>query len=131
MFNKTLVYISSVLVIVSLICFYMSINSKKKLSVIEKKTEPFSSKILILLCYADWCKNCQSLKPIFKDLTEKQPIDDVDFDMIEESDKSRYNEITKDITGFPTLVIDDGVSVSTFVGINKINDVLKRFDLFL
>lgn len=131
MFNKTIVYISTILVLVSLICLFTSIKLKKKSITINENPEPFSDKILILLCYANWCKNCQSIEPIFKVLTEKQPIDDVVFDMIEESDKSRYIELTKDITGYPTLIIDDGHSVSTFIGINKINDVLKRFDLIL
>lgn len=130
--KRIIIAITSILVIVSLLLFFRETKHKKKLSISEpRRAEKFSGKILILLCYANWCGHCQTLKPKFAELTKTQPISDVDFDMVEESDKTRYVEFTKEVSSYPTLVIDDGQTVSTFVGITKIKEVLNRFEIKL
>jgi len=125
--DKIIIVIASIIVIVSLI---LRFKNKKNVKIVPT-TEQFNDKILILLCYADWCSQCHMVKPIFDNLVSTQPIDDVQFAMVEESDKITYSDITQDINSYPTLVIDDGTTISTFVGKNKIKDVLARFNISL
>ena len=126
--NKIIIIVSAIIVIISLIVIFNDEKSKKNVTIITN-VEKFEEKILIVLCYADWCSQCKALKPIFSNLVKTQPIDDVYFAMVEESDKTSYEYLTKDIVSYPTVLIDDGTTISTFVGKHKIKDVLVRFNI--
>lgn len=133
--SRIIIAIASIIVIIALIFYFKDIQTKnpkisKNVSLtLPSKSENFNNNILILLCYANWCTHCQTLKPVFEKLVETQPVPDVDFDMVEESDKSKYVLVSKEINSYPTLVIDNGKTISTFVGMNKILEVLQRLGI--
>jgi thiol-disulfide isomerase/thioredoxin len=68
-------------------------------NIIDKKTE----KALVILCYANWCEQCKTLKPIFKELINNQPYKNVNFAMVEEQEKNQYSHYFKNIEGYPTI----------------------------
>ena len=78
-----------------------------------KKTE---KSVLVLLCYANWCDQCKRYKRIFKELIDQDPFQEVTFAMIEEQERGKYFKYTKDIYGYPTVIIDNKGQQTQYTG---------------
>ena len=76
---------------------------------------------MILLFTADWCKPCQSMKPIIKEVAEELPIDYEFIDVTSEDPRiEKYL-----VRSTPTIVIEDGgLMKARFVGFQTA-DILK------
>ena len=75
----------------------------------------------ILLFTADWCKPCQSMKPIIKEVAEELPVDYEFIDVT--SEDSRIEKYL--VRSTPTIVIEDGgLMKARFVGFQTA-DILK------
>jgi|SaaInlStandDraft_7_1057024.scaffolds.fasta_scaffold54677_3 thiol-disulfide isomerase/thioredoxin len=79
----------------------------------ENVSAESGNKIVILMCYADWCHNCTELKPIFTKLVRTQPLPSIQFAMVEEKEQgtSEYKKYLEGLEGYPTIkVINNGLS---------------------
>lgn len=73
-------------------------------------------KILVLLCHANWCDNCKSMKRIFDELKNEQPVSNIKFATIEEQEKNEYLKYNKNIYAYPTVLIDNNGKISYYRG---------------
>ena len=75
----------------------------------------------ILLFTADWCKPCQAMKPIIKEVAEELPIDYEFIDVTSEDPRTEKYLVRST----PTIVIEDGgLMKARFVGFQPA-DILK------
>lgn len=82
--------------------------------------------VLVLLCYANWCDQCKRYKKIFKELIEQQPFQQVTFAMIEEQERGKYFKYTKDIYGYPTVIIDNNGQQTQYTGEREKISILRH-----
>ena len=72
--------------------------------------------IIVLLCYANWCEHCKEYKKVFTELIEQQPYQEVLFAMVEENESCKYQKYTKDLYGFPTVLIINNNDITHYNG---------------
>jgi thiol-disulfide isomerase/thioredoxin len=123
-YHGKLLLISTIITIILILV--MSRTTEKKQ--VKINTEHFDG-TLVLFCYAHWCSHCKLIKPKFIELVKNQPIPNVKFEMVEESE-NKYKEYTQSIQGYPTLIVDDGKETKTFAGGNKVSEALERFLIY-
>ena len=123
-YHGKLLLIATIITVILLIIISRE-SSKKHVKI---NTEKFEG-TLVLFCYAHWCSHCKLIKPKFIELMKKQPIPNVKFDMVEESEL-KYREYTRNILGYPTLIVDDGNEMKSFSGGNRVSEALERFLIY-
>lgn len=96
---------------------------------IKKSTD---KKMLVLLCYANWCDQCKEFKKVFNELKQQQPFNAVQFDMVEEEERGKYMKYMKNVYGYPTVIIDNQGTQSQYTGprdkisiLNHIKNILN------
>lgn len=118
--NKMILVAIIIAIILLLLCTY---KPEKKVTVIE---EPYGGK-LVLFYYMDRCPHCVKIKPLFEQLSKKKIKSNTKFVMIKEYD-SKYSQYSKDVPGFPTIVIDNGNgNIEYFVGFPKCKQVVDKY----
>lgn len=127
MSDKLLIF-ATIICIILLILMYQIPKKQVELNEDEDKTstEHFES-TLVLFCYAKWCAHCKLIEPRFSKLVKTQPIPNVNFVMVEES-QNTYKKYTSSIEGYPTLIVDDNNTIKSYVGGNKVSEALKLFE---
>jgi thiol-disulfide isomerase/thioredoxin len=123
-YHGKLLLIATIITVILLIVISRE-SSKKHVKI---NTEKFEG-TLVLFGYAHWCSHCKLIKPKFIELMKKQPIPNVKFDMVEESEL-KYREYTRNILGYPTLIVDDGNEMKSFSGGNRVSEALERFLIY-
>ena len=118
--NTKLILIATIIaVILLLLCTH---KPEKKVTLVE---EGYSGN-LVLFYYMDRCPHCVKIKPLFQQLLEKSNTS-AKFVMIKEYD-AKYSKYSKDVPGFPTIVVDDGNgNIKYFVGYPKCKEVVDKY----
>lgn len=135
--SKLLICISTIFIII-LIILLRHCKNKKQITIVNPTdiiTAPsplelfdIEKQTLVLLCYADWCGHCQTIKKQYKKkLVDVQFDNDIIFDMVEESDNTKYLNYRQNIPGFPTLVIVENGKTAMYSGVENIKYVLKNY----
>ena len=137
--NKYLIAVIVVLVIFVLaLAFYgyKKIKSKKtetskpskyyKLENYEEMPPQIVSKstnVSVLLCYANWCGHCPTVKEWYIDLVNRSPLPNVTFTMCEEQDLPA--EVLESIPGFPSILIFNNGQMKKYPGDRTKDDLLR------
>jgi thiol-disulfide isomerase/thioredoxin len=109
-----------------------SSNSKKEK---EKQKEHYidsgvtvnqQNKFTVILCYADWCSHCPTVKSWYNDLVNQSPLSKCVFYAIEE--KELPNELLNKIPGFPTILIQKDNSIDVYNGSRSKDSLLSHLE---
>jgi thiol-disulfide isomerase/thioredoxin len=83
-----------------------------------KESYNASKPIIVLLCHANWCHNCKSMKVIFDNLIYNNPLqnENIKFATLEEQEQNEYTHYSKSIYEYPTVLIDNNGTISKYRG---------------
>jgi thiol-disulfide isomerase/thioredoxin len=114
----------------------ISSNSKKEkehynsidtgITVTQQNNNPVQNKFTIILCYADWCSHCPTVKSWYNDLVNQSPLSKCVFYAIEEKDLP--NELLNKIPGFPTILIQKDNSIDVYNGPRSKDSLLSHLE---
>lgn len=93
---------------------------------IIQNTNSIQNNYTVILCYANWCSHCPTIKAWYNDLVNQSPLSKCIFYAIEEQDLP--NELLNKIPGFPTILIQKNNSIKVYDGPRSKDSLLSYLE---
>ena len=106
---------------------YNSVDDvKNTISVQNTNAVTQQNKFTVILCYANWCSHCPTVKSWYNDLVNQSPLSKCVFYAIEEQDLP--DELLNKIPGFPTILIQKDNSIDVYNGPRSKDSLLSYLE---
>ena len=106
---------------------YNSVDDVKNTNAVQKTNAiTQQNNYTVILCYADWCSHCPTVKLWYNDLVNQSPLSKCVFYAIEEKDLPE--ELLNKIPGFPTILIQKDKSINVYDGPRSKDSLLSYLE---